>query len=309
VATNWRDFEKLVADIEQTLVGKGAVVKSPDRIRDGVTGQLREIDASIRLDVGSTPILITVECRKRRPVQDVTWIEQLATKRDHIGAAKTIAVSATGFSDSATKAAARCGIELRTLEDRIGEEIVQRFLSGFKISFLVSDYTTRSIAFELDDGTQLVASEFGDDLAAAAANDGVAAVVATEVARGLGLTVQQILARVDDRDVPEDGVPVPRQVQLEFRPHTFTVSTKDGPRFLKRLQLVAEFSRRVIPAPATSLYEYGTPDKATHRVIEAVAPLSEEGGIRLRADIDSPELDRPAPPEAATGKPTKKKGK
>ncbi len=72
---------------------------------------------------------------------------------------------------------------------------------------------------------------------------------------------------------------------------------------------MAEFSRRVIPAPATSLYEYGTPDKAIHRVIEAVAPLRAEGGIRLRADIGSPELDRPAPPEAATGNPTKKKGK
>jgi hypothetical protein len=153
--TEWQDFEKLVAGIEETLVTKGAVVKAPDRVPDLVTGQLREVDASIRLNAGSAPILITIECRRRQGVQDVTWIEQLATKRFQIGAAKTIAVSATPFSEPAIRAARLHGIELRRLEDRIGEEIVQQFLSGFKINFLVTDYTTRTIAFVLEDGTPL----------------------------------------------------------------------------------------------------------------------------------------------------------
>ena len=49
----WRQFELLAARIERTLAPSGAVVRSPDRLRDLVTGSLREVDASIRVQVGS----------------------------------------------------------------------------------------------------------------------------------------------------------------------------------------------------------------------------------------------------------------
>src|SRR5690242_12398236 len=111
----WRDFEKLVTLIEKTLGPDGPTVKSPDRIRDLHTGNLREVDASIRHKVGSASILVTIECRFRGRSQDDTWIEQLAKKREKIGAAKTIAVSSTGFSSSAVKTAALSGIETRTM--------------------------------------------------------------------------------------------------------------------------------------------------------------------------------------------------
>ena len=47
---------------------------------DKITNQPREVDASIRYQVGSVPILITIECRDRVAVQDSTWIEQLVQK-------------------------------------------------------------------------------------------------------------------------------------------------------------------------------------------------------------------------------------
>jgi hypothetical protein len=94
----WKEFEKLVALIEYHLSPQGATIKSPDYIPDKITGELREVDASIRYQVGSTPILITVECRKRSTKQDTRWIEQLVRKRDDIGASATIAVSSSGFS-------------------------------------------------------------------------------------------------------------------------------------------------------------------------------------------------------------------
>jgi hypothetical protein len=111
----WREFEELVARIERTASPLGAIVKSPDRIRDLTTGHLREVDASIRSKVGTADILITIECRRRRRRDDDTWIEQLATKRHKIGAAKTIAVSATGFTGSAIETAKQVGIETRVL--------------------------------------------------------------------------------------------------------------------------------------------------------------------------------------------------
>ena len=53
--SEWRDFEKLVARIEKLLAPSGASIKSPDRLPDKTTGQLREVDGTIRYQVGSVP--------------------------------------------------------------------------------------------------------------------------------------------------------------------------------------------------------------------------------------------------------------
>lgn len=121
---DWREFERLVARIERDLAPQGAVVRSPDRVPDLVTGSLREVDASIRFKVGSSSILITIECRRRGAVQDDTWIEQLASKKEKVGAAKTIAVSSSGFSEPAKITAKLKGIDLRNLREITDEEIL-----------------------------------------------------------------------------------------------------------------------------------------------------------------------------------------
>ena len=113
--SSWREFEKLVTRIEQVLSPKGAVVKSPDFLIDKTTGEQREVDASIKFKAGTADIIITIECRERTSVQDSIWIEQLVTKQSNIGASKTIAVSANGFTDPAIRKAKLYGIEVRKI--------------------------------------------------------------------------------------------------------------------------------------------------------------------------------------------------
>ncbi|MEO6389330.1 MAG: restriction endonuclease [Croceibacterium sp.] len=113
----WREFERLIARIEADAGPQGIVVKSPDRVRCKVTGRLREVDATIRTRAGTSDVLITIECRRRAKVQDVTWLEQLATKRSMIGADRTIAVSLSGFSPQAEAVAERLGITLRRITE------------------------------------------------------------------------------------------------------------------------------------------------------------------------------------------------
>jgi Restriction endonuclease len=119
----WREFEELVTRIEAALCPKGAIVKSPDKLVDYVTQQLREVDASIRYKVGTTEILIIIECRERRKIEDAMWIEQLASKQRHVGAAKCIAVTSSIFTKPAVKKARHYGIELRHVK-RIDEETI-----------------------------------------------------------------------------------------------------------------------------------------------------------------------------------------
>ena len=112
---SWREFEKLVTRIEHVLSPKGAIIKSPDHLIDKTTGEKREVDASIKFMAGTTEIVITIECRERTKLQDSLWIEQLVTKQSNIGAAKTIAVAANGFTLPAIKKAKLYGIEIRKL--------------------------------------------------------------------------------------------------------------------------------------------------------------------------------------------------
>lgn len=113
----WRRFEQMVSRIERDAGRLGLIVMSPDRIRSLITGDLREVDASIRSRDGDSKDLVTIECRKRASKEDVTWIEQLATKKEAIGAVRTIAVSSSGFSKQARKAAAHYGIDLRLISE------------------------------------------------------------------------------------------------------------------------------------------------------------------------------------------------
>ena len=120
---DWQEFEQLVARIENDAGPLGLTVASPDRILCKITGRKREVDVSIRSRAGTTDILITIECRKRQPKQDVTWIEQLAAKRDAIGASCTIAVSSSGFTPNAVAVAHRHSIQLRRLSEVSAAEI------------------------------------------------------------------------------------------------------------------------------------------------------------------------------------------
>ncbi len=129
----WQEFERLVARIEADAGPRGITVTSPDRIRCKTTGRLREVDASIRSQTGTVEMLITIECRRRGTVQDVTWIEQLVTKKHAIGADHTIAVSASGFSKNAQKVATDNGISLRKISD-VG---IEDFNSLLQLDFVV----------------------------------------------------------------------------------------------------------------------------------------------------------------------------
>lgn len=113
----WREFERLVARIEADAGPRGMIVTSPDRIRCKATDRPREVDASIRSRIGTAEVLVTIECRRRSKVQDVTWIEQLAAKKMAIGADRTIAVSASGFTAEAEKIAHQHGISLRKISE------------------------------------------------------------------------------------------------------------------------------------------------------------------------------------------------
>lgn len=128
-----RDFELLIKKLEEILLPEKAVITSPDFIKDKITGRQREVDISIRMDVGTVPILIIIECRDRQGDVDTTWIEQLHTKTCDLNANKVIAVSSSGFSCNAITKGNHYGIETRTYGEITHDDIK----GWFKIEHMV----------------------------------------------------------------------------------------------------------------------------------------------------------------------------
>ena len=123
----WQKFEELVAQIEKRLAPEAATVTLNDKVPDLVTGDLRQVDATIRYKIGSIDILIAIECRHRKSKQHIMWIEQLKAKRENIGANQIVGVSSEGYTEPALAKAKQYGITLR----RLGKIDVGKFIERF----------------------------------------------------------------------------------------------------------------------------------------------------------------------------------
>lgn len=129
-----RDLEKLIATLENLLGDTNIEVKSPDYIVGVISGSRREVDVSLRAKVGSSDVLIILETRDRTEIDDVRWIEQLATKREDVLASKVVAVSSAGFTEGAKNIAQRLGIELRAINELTLDAIAEWFrVSEFRV--------------------------------------------------------------------------------------------------------------------------------------------------------------------------------
>ena len=145
-----RGLEQLVQGLERLLAETPVEIRSPDFIVGKNTKTRREVDVSLRCKAGSVDILVILECRDRQSIQDVTWIEQLASKREDVGADKAVAVSATGFSQGAHNLAQLKQIELRSFAE-IDEAVVFAWLKILAVEYRTRHMDVVGVTIDLAD--------------------------------------------------------------------------------------------------------------------------------------------------------------
>lgn len=149
-----RKFEKIVRDLEELLGDSNLEVKSPDKLFDYASENYREVDISIKGKLGTHPILIVIECRAWGRPQNVTWIEQLKTKRDGIRANKMIAVSTSGFSLNAVTLAGKYGIGIRNVDNLDSKEL-SGWIANTEVVYILNKFDVQKINFVLTDSSEL----------------------------------------------------------------------------------------------------------------------------------------------------------
>lgn len=284
-ASRSKQFEELAARLEAALAPEGAKVKSPDRLRDQFTGQYREVDASIRYSVGSSDLLITIECRDRVRTQDVTWIEQLATKRVHVRADRTLAVSSSPFTAAALLAAKTHSISTRLISE-VTDRDIRSQIDTLEVAVHSTDMSIRQLQLhyvEHIEPSPALASEGAeawekqgwdaklfrvegslneaslDDLIKLAATPipASAAVVPPLVpqTKGTDLLLPHLA------DVPADGSMVERSLALSFSNEKVLVMTNVGWKQLQAIGITLRVSRSKQEVPASRIGRYATEDR------------------------------------------------
>jgi len=208
VVRRGKDLELLVALLEEHLGPLGIEVKSPDYIPDKDTSQLREVDISLRSQIGSSNILVIVECRDRKGDEDVTWIEQLSKKRESVGADKAVAVSSSGFYEPAIIKASKENIELRTLNEIDPEEIGNWFADK-EGTQLICNVLFKDLSFTLSDGSKIDGK--GIDL-----NSPIFKRIKDERELSLSEFWIEVPKPIFYAGVPEDGEHVERKIRIKY---------------------------------------------------------------------------------------------
>lgn len=308
--TQSREFELLASRIEGALAPAGAKVKSPDRIRDKFTGQYREVDASIRYTVGSCELLITIECRDRSRVQDVTWIEQLATKRAHIGADRTIAVSSTNFTAAAAKAAAAHNISIRRIADLTDEEI-HSLTHHLEVTIGTIDLTLGRVSLTYVAGTTgpLELDQSSRDLFSARGWD--APIFHCRDAKN-PVSLNHLIAQSKPQqheslpsehtpalqppssslfgadplsphleDVPPDGSPITKCLTIRIEDEEVSVSTTQGFRLLQQVSFEVVAKRQTQTVPVSRVTQYSDGHRIVGRFTEHELQLGGERSLRI----------------------------
>ena len=282
-----RALEELVARLEAAAAGGKAEVKSPEFFTGRDSESRREVDVTVRSNVGNTPVLVMFECRDRSKTNDVRWMDEIAGKRDDIGADVAVAVAAGGgFSEGGKKAAAARRIDLRTVEDITVEDVV----SWCRLTSLrVELFESRS--------PRIDAGLFGDTPQIEMSTPSPSAPGAVDIPLD-----QPIFTLWDARSVPppEDPAWVPayeihalgmeayREVEglprfsdwtevamvlsTEEKP-TVAIKTSEGPFPLMSFRAIAEVRVTESEAPIT-LRSMTNSEGETTQVVEAVADLN-----------------------------------
>ncbi len=108
----------LVASLERTSEGDDRFqIESPKRLRDVVTGQLREHDVVITFRHGHHETITALECRDRSRPIGVPDIEAFAMKCQRTGVHRPCMVSTKGFAKTAKTTAATMNILCLSLHE------------------------------------------------------------------------------------------------------------------------------------------------------------------------------------------------
>ncbi|MDP2641284.1 MAG: restriction endonuclease [Candidatus Yanofskybacteria bacterium] len=112
----WKKFEALAAEIQKELSPQ-AKVEHDVKIKGEDSKVDRQIDISVRQNIGQYSLLIVIQCKDEKAPLDVNVVGEFASVVNDVRAQKGALVSSSGFTAAAVNLAKQKGIDLFRLVD------------------------------------------------------------------------------------------------------------------------------------------------------------------------------------------------
>lgn len=94
-------FQRLVAEIHRGL-STDCTISESRFLRDTTTGEDREVDVVVEVQLGDCPFLLGVEVCDQRRAADVGWVERMIQKHEDLPTDRLVLWSASGFTEAAS---------------------------------------------------------------------------------------------------------------------------------------------------------------------------------------------------------------
>lgn len=146
----WQEFEDVIESLHRKLHPR-AVVKRNDHLPGRISGASRQIDVSIRYQLGPNELLIIVECKRHGRKIGIEETDAFVAKKNDVGAHLGIIIAERGFTKGARTIADRGGIKPYTLRDTRSEG----WPGQIEVKFFVEHSTlrVRGYGFVNEDGS------------------------------------------------------------------------------------------------------------------------------------------------------------
>jgi len=278
VTADGKKLESWVRFVEETLVPKGWEVKSREKVYDDDGVQIAEFDIQIAGQVRTTQFRWLIECRDRpsEGPQAGGWIEQLAGRRDRFGFDRVTAVSTTGFTRGAFKAAESLSVELRELSELadgaaqwLGLTFIGRIERRYKLTNAMLLVDLQESEARKSALLRAIRAEGGRVLRAittGVVSTGAEAFMGTMETTGEG---ERQFATIR----PGETKPVQCHVEYVNDEDHFVVDTDEGPVRIRSIDFSAELSIHESVVPLTEIREYRISDSG--EVIAQIASFAE----------------------------------
>src|ERR1700722_19676394 len=112
----WKRFEKLAYEIQREFAGSATVTLN-DSIQGIDSKVSRQIDISVRQNVGQYPILVVIDCKDYKDPVDVKAVEEFGGLVRDVRANRGALISSNGFTETAINVARNHGIDTYRLVD------------------------------------------------------------------------------------------------------------------------------------------------------------------------------------------------
>jgi hypothetical protein len=93
-------FQRLAFLIQRSVAPDWTVEESA-MLPDILTGKLREVDVIAKRLVAGHEMVLSIECRDHKRPADVSWVESMHTKHQHLATSKLVLWSNSGFTHEA----------------------------------------------------------------------------------------------------------------------------------------------------------------------------------------------------------------